>query len=139
MARILFTTIPIAGHVRPALPVARELVAGGHEVVWYTGRKFEPLVTNVGARFVPVTAQLDLPDGDIDVLHNMQDKKPGLPGLKKVIHEIFVEPIPAYAADVEPLIDSFAPDVVVADLCFMAAPLLAAKKGIARFSTRSAR
>src|SRR5580698_3486654 len=127
MARILFTTIPIAGHVRPALPVARQLAAAGHEVTWYTGRKFEPLVTGAGARFVPVTAQLDLLDGDADVLHDMQDKKPGLPGLKKVIHEIFVEPIPAYAADLEPLMKSFDPDVVVADLCFMAGPLLAAR------------
>jgi MGT family glycosyltransferase len=130
MARILFTTIPIAGHVRPALPVARHLIAGGHEVTWYTGRKFEPLITGAGARFVPVTAPLDLPDGDVDVLHNMDDKKPGLPGLKKVIHEIFVEPIPAYAADLEPLMESVRPDVVVADLCFMAGPLLAVRAGI---------
>jgi UDP:flavonoid glycosyltransferase YjiC (YdhE family) len=50
MTRILVTTVPITGHVRPALPVVRELVRSGHEVVWYTGAKFASLVTDVGAR-----------------------------------------------------------------------------------------
>ena len=53
MATILVTTMPFAGHVRPGLPLARELVARGHDVVWYTGRKYASLVTATGAAFVP--------------------------------------------------------------------------------------
>lgn len=32
MARFLIATIPFTGHVNPALPIARELVARGHDV-----------------------------------------------------------------------------------------------------------
>jgi UDP:flavonoid glycosyltransferase YjiC (YdhE family) len=33
MARFLIGTIPVVGHVSPAVPIARELVKRGHEVL----------------------------------------------------------------------------------------------------------
>jgi len=53
MSRILFTSMPFAGHIRPGLPIARELVDAGHEVLWYTGQKYAALVAGSGATFVP--------------------------------------------------------------------------------------
>jgi hypothetical protein len=52
VARILFTTLPMAGHVRPSLPIAGALVDEGHEVLWYTGRKYADAVVAAGARFL---------------------------------------------------------------------------------------
>jgi UDP:flavonoid glycosyltransferase YjiC (YdhE family) len=52
MARILFTANPASGHIRPGLPIARELVARGHEVAWYTSERFADLVERTGARHV---------------------------------------------------------------------------------------
>ncbi|MGP8297720.1 glycosyltransferase [Streptomyces inhibens] len=130
MTRVLLATIPITGHVRPALPVAKRLVADGNEVVWYTGKKFEDLVGRTGARFVASSAQLDFDDSRVDVLQSMDDRKPGLAGLKKTIRKLFVESIPGYARDVAPLVDDFRPHVIVADHCFMAAPFLAQLRGI---------
>jgi UDP:flavonoid glycosyltransferase YjiC (YdhE family) len=49
MSRILFTSMPFAGHIRPGLPIARELVDAGHEVLWYTGQKHAALVAGSGA------------------------------------------------------------------------------------------
>lgn len=129
MTRVLFTTIPITGHVRPALPVARRLVEDGHELTWYAGRKFEPLVKKTGARFIPVTAKLDFDDEDIDVLEAVNDGKTGISGLKRVIRELFVNPIPAYLDDLVPVFDEFMPDVVVADHCFTAGPMLGGRRG----------
>lgn len=126
MSRILFATIPIAGHVRPGLPVARELVHDGHEVVWYTGPKFASVVNGVGAKFVASA----LATGDTDVLAGMDGRKTGLTGFKRIIRELFVEPIPAYVRDLAPLIDEFAPDVVVSDHCFIAGPILATQRRI---------
>jgi UDP:flavonoid glycosyltransferase YjiC (YdhE family) len=40
MTHILITTTPATGHVTPALPLARRLVADGHQVTWYTGSAF---------------------------------------------------------------------------------------------------
>lgn len=39
--RVLITTGPAAGHVRPTAPIAHDLVAAGHEVIWYRGRRFQ--------------------------------------------------------------------------------------------------
>lgn len=36
MSRFLFAPMPFTGHVNPGLPIARELVARGHDVRWYS-------------------------------------------------------------------------------------------------------
>ena len=57
MSAILITTVPLHGHVLPALSIARELTARGHEVRWYTGR-VRPQVEAAGATYVPMTPGL---------------------------------------------------------------------------------
>ena len=52
MARFLITTMPFVGHVNPGLPVASRLIERGHEVRWYTGRRFRERVEATGARVV---------------------------------------------------------------------------------------
>jgi UDP:flavonoid glycosyltransferase YjiC (YdhE family) len=51
MTRFLFATPPITGHVAPALNIARELTARGHELRWYVGGKFRSRVEETGAVF----------------------------------------------------------------------------------------
>ena len=128
MTRILVTTVPITGHVRPALPVVRELVRSGHEVVWYTGAKFAPLVTDVGAQYAPMRAGWDYDDADLDSMQT--DRKGGRQRLGWALLNVFVKPIPGYAADIDELIDAYDPEVVVADLGFPAGILAAERRGI---------
>jgi UDP:flavonoid glycosyltransferase YjiC (YdhE family) len=59
VARFLICTKSAPGHVNPGLPVARELVARGNEVRWYTGTAFRRRVEETGARWVPVRAAPD--------------------------------------------------------------------------------
>src|SRR4051812_36685987 len=59
MLRCLISTMPAAGHVAPAIPVATALVARGHEVVWHTGPEFAAAVEATGARFTPLRATPD--------------------------------------------------------------------------------
>jgi UDP:flavonoid glycosyltransferase YjiC (YdhE family) len=59
VARFLICTKPAPAHVNPGLPVARELVARGNEVRWYTGTAFRRRVEETGARWVPVRAAPD--------------------------------------------------------------------------------
>ena len=40
MAKFLFATVPIHGHVSPGLPIAHTLVEQGHEVLWYCTKKY---------------------------------------------------------------------------------------------------
>jgi MGT family glycosyltransferase len=55
MSRFLFATMPLVGHTRPALPIARLLVQRGHSVRWYTGAAMADAVTAVGATFAPMS------------------------------------------------------------------------------------
>jgi transposase len=128
MARILITTIPIEGHVRPCIPIAKVLADQGHDVTWYTGTKFQSLVSGAGARFMPVNANIDHKDGD--VLRDMERGKQGLSGLKKTLIEVFITPVLQYVSDVTAVADDFDPDVIIADHVFLAALMVAAKRGI---------
>jgi MGT family glycosyltransferase len=133
MTRILFTTMPMAGHLRPGLPIAQQLVADGHEVAWYTGAKYAPLVTRAGAEVFPMGAHLDFDDAEVDeVIGAAPDRKPGLRTLKRAILDLFIGPIPAWVSEIDAVIDTFGPDVVVAEQGFMAGPIAAERRGIPR-------
>jgi MGT family glycosyltransferase len=130
MTRILVATVPITGHVRPGLPIASELVREGHEVFWYTGETFEPLIARTGARFVTCTAHASPDRLGEDVLQSMDGQRDGLAGFRRIIRELFVDPIPAYARELAPIVDELRPDVIVTDHCFAAGPMLARQRQI---------
>jgi UDP:flavonoid glycosyltransferase YjiC (YdhE family) len=130
MTRILFTTMPLDGHLRPGLPVAARLVADGHEVAWYTGAGNAHLVEKVGARAFVMSPALDFADVDIEARHEGQ--KPSLATLKQDILRIFIAPIPDWVAEIDAVMDEFRPDVVVAEQGFMAGPIAAERRGIPR-------
>ena len=133
MTRVLFTTMPMAGHLRPGLPMARELIAAGHEVAWYTGAKYAPLITKVGAEVFLMGPELDFDDARVDeVVEQEPGRKPGLRALKKAILDLFIAPIPAWVAEIDEVIDTFRPDVVVAEQGFMAGPIAAERRRIPR-------
>src|SRR3712207_3919142 len=120
MTRVLFTSMPMAGHLRPGLPIAAQLVAGGHEVAWYTGAKYAHLPEKVGARVFRMSPELDLDDAAVDDGIEGGARKPGLATLKRAIMDLFIAPIPAWVAELDEVIDTFAPDVVVSEQGFTA-------------------
>ena len=52
MSRIVFFCIPAHGHTNPTLGVVRELVARGHEVVYYSYDILREKIEAAGARFI---------------------------------------------------------------------------------------
>ena len=130
MSRILFTTMPFAGHLRPGLPIAKRLIEAGHEVAWYSGAQYAQLVMGIGARLFPMSAELDRDDRSIETLH--EGKKPGLALLKRDLLDVFIGPIPGWVAEIDQVMDEFHPDVVVAEQGFMAGPIAAERRGIPR-------
>ncbi|WP_460491553.1 hypothetical protein [Dactylosporangium cerinum] len=65
MSRILVTSMPFAGHVGPTAGLAAELIARGHEVVAYTGAKYVPRFTALGAQGRPFVRAQDFDDADL--------------------------------------------------------------------------
>ncbi len=139
MTRVLVTTHTITGHVRYATPMVRELVSQGHDVLWYTGSVFEPLVVGTGAKFAPVTTRAGAGAGASDALQSAPGRGGGVKAYGATVLEVFVRPIPAFVTDIDELIDSFGPQVVVSDHSFLAGMFAAERHGIplVAFSTGS--
>ncbi|MDQ3044262.1 MAG: hypothetical protein M3R06_03790 [Chloroflexota bacterium] len=60
--RVLFTTQPLTGSFRPLVPLARALVAAGHEVVFACSLSYCPTVAASGFRCVPAGLDWDSPE-----------------------------------------------------------------------------
>jgi UDP:flavonoid glycosyltransferase YjiC (YdhE family) len=121
MASFLIATLPLAGHVAPAIPVAQALAARGHTVRWYTGRHYRPAVEATGARYEPMQAMPD-PD-DEPYLRNLP--KLGFPtSLNWGVKHAFIDPIPAQVADLRRILTGFPADVVLCDQVFGGAEAL---------------
>ena len=52
MSKIVFFCIPAHGHTNPTLGVVRELIARGHEVLYYSYNLFKEKIEETGAKFV---------------------------------------------------------------------------------------
>jgi len=53
MAKALFLSLPLHGHTNPSLPLVRELVGRGDEIVYYSAAAFAPNIEQTGARYRP--------------------------------------------------------------------------------------
>src|SRR5687767_6304891 len=51
MAKFLFFNVPAAGHVNPTLPVIREMVQRGHEVIYFLSEGYRSKIEAAGATF----------------------------------------------------------------------------------------
>jgi UDP:flavonoid glycosyltransferase YjiC (YdhE family) len=128
MSRILFTTMPFAGHLRPALPIAQALIEAGHEVAWYSGAQYAHLVRRIGARLFLMSPEVDREDTTVEA--DRGGAKPGLRTLKRDIIDIFINPVPAWIEEIDVVLDEFRPDVIVAEHGFMAGPIAGERRGI---------
>ena len=53
MARALFFSLPLHGHINPSLPLVRELVAQGDEIIFYAAAPFAAKIEQTGAQYRP--------------------------------------------------------------------------------------
>jgi MGT family glycosyltransferase len=58
MSRAIFFGLPAHGHTNPTLPLVRELVDRGEEVVYYSSEAFEERIRRAGAEFRPYRASV---------------------------------------------------------------------------------
>lgn len=131
MARILLGSTPASGHVRPGMPIARELVARGHEVVWYTDDRFATSVGRTGARHVGFTVARDIDETDLDgSFPGRAAVRPGIAQLKFDLRALFIDTVPGYMTDLRRLAESEDFDVVVVESSFIAAAFLAEERGL---------
>jgi len=53
MAKALVLSLPLSGHINPSLPLVRELVARGDDILYFATDPFAARIRHTGARFAP--------------------------------------------------------------------------------------
>jgi UDP:flavonoid glycosyltransferase YjiC (YdhE family) len=119
VARILIATVPILGHVNPALSIAKELLRRGHEVAWYTGRRYQEAIERIGAEFWPWMEARDYDDSDFDRQFPARKEKQGIAKLIFDIQHLFIEPMPGQYRDLKIIQHLFEADVLLSDPAFL--------------------
>jgi UDP:flavonoid glycosyltransferase YjiC (YdhE family) len=118
MARFLIGTMPVTGHVNPGLPIARALVARGHEVAWYAGARFRERVEAAGARYLPMVHATDFDDRDFEATFPDIARLKGLPRLRHDLKHVFADAVPGQVRDLKEILKTFPADVTLADSGF---------------------
>lgn len=113
MARYLFAPMPITGHVNPGLPIARELVARGHDVRWYSTPRFRRAVEAIGARWIPVRHAIHIDEEQVDTW--VGRPADGIAQLQYDIKNLFVEFVRGALRDLEEEMRRDPADVIVGD------------------------
>src|SRR5262245_5941162 len=122
MSRVVIAANPLHGHLTPVLAVASDLVARGHEVVVYTGTRFEDRVLAPGARFRALPADVDWDDRSLDTHFPARAALPAGPAMAAFdIQHIFVGPVPSQFDGLRALLEEFPADVVIGEQTFCAA------------------
>jgi UDP:flavonoid glycosyltransferase YjiC (YdhE family) len=131
--RVLFSTTPGDGHVMPVLALARATAQAGYEVAFATAAEYRPRIEAEGftpfsvglslaeleTAFVPRQAALDLDSLPIE------ERRPLVFTTRFGLLEA-----PARLDDLHAVADEWRPDAIVHESCELAAPIVAASRGI---------
>ncbi len=118
MAKFLFATVPITGHVVPGLPLAQKLVDQGREVAWYSTSNHRARIESTGSTFYPVRQARDFDDRNLDAAFPGRVPLDGLKKLKFDLKELFAGQMIPWHQDVQAILSEFPADVVVVDSGF---------------------
>lgn len=121
---LLICCTPVHGHVLPLLSVTRALVTAGHDVRFLTGSRYRALVEQTGAQWIPLPAEADYDDRDMDRAFPDRVGRRGVDGARWDLRNIFLEPAPAQLRAVDEQLRLRPVDAVLAESMFLGALLL---------------
>jgi MGT family glycosyltransferase len=116
MARFLAMTFPLAGHVVPLVPILRQLIDFGHEVVWIAGRSFQAQVEKTGATFRALPMKIDPGEMDIYDLYPELRHSKGLAQAVCYLKTVFLAPSISQIESIDEVLADFPADVLVGDV-----------------------
>jgi MGT family glycosyltransferase len=129
MSRFLVTCWPFVGHLYPQISVAHPLRDRGHEVAFYSHQSARAVVEAEGFGFFPferVDAQR------YERIHALEAKVPATqPKLRtlsvamQAYRDMLAGSIPEMIADLQPIVRSWRPDVIITDPALWASILVA--------------
>ncbi len=129
--RVLCTCLPGLGHFLPMAPLARALVAEGHEVAFATAAALCPAIEEAG--FAAFPAGLSLPEQLEEAQRRYPEAKlpPGRERFETFVPRMLAGvAAPPRATDLAPILADWRPDLVVHDETELGGPVAAAAAGI---------
>jgi MGT family glycosyltransferase len=126
MNNVLIATVPVYGHVKPLIPIARELIKRGHQVCWYTGAQFRKTIEDNGCQFEPIQSWMDYSiEANVpDELAQARSSLKGVEQLKFDLKNLFIQPMAGQVKDLQTILNRFEADVILTDSFFKGASLL---------------
>ncbi|MFJ2399572.1 glycosyltransferase [Streptomyces sp. NPDC087843] len=115
MSKVVLTSTPFHGHVAPFLATAADLTRRGHEVLFYTGSRFEKQIAETGARFVPYPADVDYDDRDLEATF---PRRAGLSPLDRLAFDlkyVFSDPTPVHERRLQEILAAFPATTVIGE------------------------
>lgn len=123
--KILIANFPADGHFSPLTGLAIHLKNSGHDVRWYTGRKYEAKIKSLGLTYYPLKKAIDFSAGEPDqVFPERKNHKGLIAKLKFDIRHAFVLRGPEFYEDIREINESFPFDIMIADNCFTGIPFV---------------
>jgi MGT family glycosyltransferase len=138
MAKFLLASTSAPGHITPMAIVVRRLIERGHEVQWYTGAGLRADVEASGARFHPITHEIDFTRiSPVELVPELRTASSGVARARLYFERCFIDAAPATITDLERVLAEFPADVLVADPLVVAAPMVSERGGppFARIAT----
>lgn len=124
MASVLLASTPVRGHVTPLLAVAESLLSAGDRVRFLSGERYRGEIEATGAEFVPLPAEADYDDTDMDAAFPGRVGRRGPAGIRYDMIEIFLRPVPAQVRAVRAAIAAEPTDAILAESMFAGAAVL---------------
>lgn len=129
--KILFATFPADGHFNPLTGLAKHLQGMGCDVRWYTSNAYLPKLQKLGIPHFPLNRALDITGDKIDLIFADREKcKSQVSKLNFDFINLFILRGPEYFEDIKEIHQSFAFDMMVADMAFAAIPMVKEKMNI---------
>jgi len=117
MGRYLLTCWPFAGHISPFMSVALALRDAGHDVAIYSGESAREAVERENIAFFPFDRLSET--GATSSMISMDTAAPsGRPvagNVLQIFRDWLVETMPDQVADLQPIVESWQPDVIVSE------------------------
>ena len=129
--KVLFATFPADGHFNPLTGLATHLQEMGCDVRWYTSNAYLPKLQKLDIPHFPLNRALDITGDKIDLIFADREKcKSQVSKLNFDFINLFILRGAEYFEDLKEIHQSFAFDLMVADMAFAAIPMVKEKMNI---------
>jgi MGT family glycosyltransferase len=129
--KILFANFPSDGHFNPLTSLAIYLKEQGCDVRWYSSRYYKDRIEKFNIPFYPFIQALDWSKDTLgQVFPGRTAIKNKVARLNYAMINVFIKRSTEYLADICQIYQCFPFDVLIADNCFTAIPLVKEKLGV---------